>query len=266
MFKVHAGLIVLPLCLVACTTAPITGRKELSLIPESEMLATSVQQYDEFLKQNTLSADAQQTAVVKKVGLRIQSAVEAYFAEKGQSDQLSGYAWEVNLVDNEEANAWCMPGGKIVVYTGILPLTRTEAGLAVVMGHEVAHAIAKHGNERMSEALLAQLGGMSLGLALQKYPDKTQQLWMTAYDVGATYGALLPFSRLQESEADHIGLIMMARAGYDPHEALRFWERMAQHDAGKSPHEFLSTHPSDKTRIDNIRKTLPEAMEHYRPR
>ena len=266
MDKALSLLSVLALSLAACTTVPMTGRKQLNLIPESEMLAMSDQQYGEFLQGNKLSDNKEQTAMVKKVGRRIQKAVEQYFTEEGLADQLSNYEWEVNLVESEEVNAWCMPGGKIVVYTGILPVTQTEAGLAVVMGHEVAHAVAKHGSERMSEALLAQLGGMGLGLALEKYPQQTQQMWMTAYDVGATYGALLPFSRTQESEADHIGLILMARGGYDPHEALSFWQRMAEQASGPAPYEFLSTHPSDRTRIENIKKELPEAMKYYRRR
>ncbi len=249
---------------VSCSSVPITGRRHLNLIPSGEMLSMSFQQYGDFMKSNKLSTDQEQTAVVKRVGGKIQNAVERYFAEKGMSDQLKDYRWEVNLVESKEVNAWCMPGGKIVVYTGILPFTQTESGLAVVMGHEVAHAVAEHGNERMSQGLLAQLGAAGLSVALQSKPEQTKNLWMQAYSVGAQYGALLPFSRTQESEADEIGLVFMAMAGYDPNEALSFWERMAKNSAGKAPPEFMSTHPSDATRIADIKKNIPEAMKYYR--
>lgn len=251
---------------VACSTVPITGRKQLSLIPAGEMLAMSYQQYDEFLKTNTLSANQAQVSMISSVGTRIQRAVETYFQQKGLADALQGYKWEFRLVESDEVNAWCMPGGKVVFYTGILPVTKTEAGVAVVMGHEVAHAIAEHGNERMSQALLAQLGGMALSQALDKEPQKTRDLWLTVYGLGAQVGVLLPFSRTQESEADHLGLIFMAMAGYDPNEAVSFWQRMSQLKGGQAPPEFLSTHPSDDTRIQNIQRLVPEAMKYYSPR
>ncbi|HEX6791348.1 MAG TPA: M48 family metallopeptidase [Candidatus Krumholzibacteria bacterium] len=248
----------------SCSSVPITGRKQLSLVPESEMQAMSYQQYDQFLKENKLSTNASQTAMVKRVGHRIEYAVETYMKEHKMSDQLDGYQWEFNLVDSKEANAWCMPGGKVVVYTGILPITRDENGLAVVMGHEIAHAVARHGSERMSQGLIAQGLGTALAVAVQKEPETTQQLWMTAFGLGAQVGVLLPFSRTQESEADHLGLIFMAMAGYDPHVAVPFWQRMAEKGGGKPP-EFLSTHPSDQTRINNLEKLMPEAMKYYRP-
>jgi len=249
-----------------CSTVEITGRKQLNLIPESEMVSMSLTQYDDFLKTHKLSTDKEATAMVKRVGGRIAAAVEEYFREKGMAHKLKGYQWEFNLVESPEVNAWCMPGGKVVVYTGLLPVARNETGLAVVMGHEIAHAIARHGNERMSQQLMAQLGGMALSEALKTKPQETQQLWMTAYGVGAQYGVLLPYSRMQESEADHLGLIFMAMAGYDPHEALSFWERMAKASGGEKPPELMSTHPSDQTRIENIKKLLPEIMEkYYRP-
>jgi len=167
-------------------------------------------------------------------------------------------------VEDKEVNAWCMPGGKVVVYSGILPVTQGEAGLAVVMAHEIAHAVAEHGNERMSQGLLAQFGGMALSEALSARPEATQNLWMTAYGVGAQYGAMLPYSRLQENEADHLGLIFMAMAGYDPNEAVTLWQRMATQKGGTAPPEFLSTHPSDAARIENIRRLIPEAMRYYK--
>lgn len=250
--------------IISCATVPITGRKTFNLIPESQMNSMSFSQYDEFLKSNKLSTNKTQTKMVKSVGLKIQKAVEQYFAEKGMSKQLAGYEWEFNLVEDEQVNAWCMPGGKVVFYTGILPVTQTEAGLAVVMGHEIAHAIGGHGSERMSQGMLANLGGMALATALEEKPAKTQQVWMTAFGLGAQFGVMLPFSRMHESEADHLGLIFMAMAGYDPAEAVEFWERMSAMKGGQAPPEFMSTHPADTTRIANLKKLLPEAMKYYK--
>lgn len=248
---------------LSCSTVPLTGRRQLDLIPSSTMLSMSFQQYDEFLKGNKLSNNRQQTEMVKSVGQKIQSAVERYMADNKLSHRLDGYNWEFNLVESPEANAWCMPGGKVVVYTGILPITQNEGGLAVVMGHEIAHAIAKHGDERMSQGLLTDLGGTALSVALEKKPEQTKQLWMTAFGIGAQVGVLLPYSRLHESEADHLGLIFMAMAGYDPHIAVNFWERMTKQGGAKPP-EFLSTHPSDETRIKKIQGEIPEAMKYYK--
>jgi predicted Zn-dependent protease len=224
----------------------------------------SFQEYDEFLKSNKLSTDESQTRMVKKVGRNIQGAVAQYFAEKNLSDELRGYDWEFNLIESPELNAWCMPGGKVVVYTGLLPVTKNETGLAVVMGHEIAHAVAKHGNERMSQGLVTQMGGMALAKAMEKKPEQTQQLWMAAFGVGAQLGVMLPYSRLHESEADHLGLVFMAMAGYDPGSAVDFWERMAQQKEGQAPPEFLSTHPSDATRIRQLKELIPDAMQYYR--
>ncbi len=257
-------LLLISFLLTSCSTVPITGRKQLIIVPSTTMLSMSFQQYDEFLKTNKLSNDQKQTRIVKKVGRKIQKAVEQYFAEKNISYELNGYDWEFNLVESPEANAWCMPGGKVVVYTGLLPITKDEAGLAVVMGHEIAHAVAKHGDERMSHGLVAQMGGTALSKALNEKPAKTQQLWMTAFGIGAQYGVILPYSRLQESEADHLGLIFMAMAGYDPNKAIGFLERMAQTKNDKAPLEFMSTHPSDKTRIRKAREAIPEVMEYYK--
>jgi predicted Zn-dependent protease len=248
--------------LQTCSTVPITGRKQFALLPNSQLLSMSLNQYGQFLKQNKLSGDAAQSDLVKQVGRRIQGAVETYFAQHNLSGELKGYAWEFNLVENPEVNAWCMPGGKVVVYTGILPFTQNDNGLAVVMGHEIAHAVARHGNERMSQMLAAQLGGLALNEALSQKPQQTRALWMTAFGAGVQVGALLPFSRLQESEADRLGLIFMAMAGYDPAGAVAFWTRMSQKAGGKPP-EFLSTHPADATRIQKIKSELPEAMTYY---
>ncbi|MEO8231907.1 MAG: M48 family metallopeptidase [Ignavibacteriota bacterium] len=262
--KVFVPIILLALTVYYCATVPITGRSQLSLIPASEINAMSFAQYGEFLQQNKLSSNKSDIDMVKRVGVRIQHAVETYFAQNNLSKELAGYAWEFNVVESPEVNAWCMPGGKVVVYTGILPITKDETGLAVVMGHEIAHAIAQHGGERMSQGLLQQLGGVALSVALKNEPETTQNIFMTAYGVGTTLGVMLPFSRTQESEADHLGLIFMAMAGYNPNAAVDFWTRMAANSGGGAPPEWLSTHPSNKTRIADIKKFLPEAMQYYK--
>ena len=259
------ALLALLLILTGCSTVPITGRQQFDLIPDDQMMAMSYQQYGEFLKANPASTDQEKTAMVKRVGGRIQIAVEQYFADHGMSNQLSDYQWEFNLIESEDVNAWAMPGGKVVVYSGLLPVAQDETGLVVVMGHEIAHAVAKHGDERMSYALAAQMGGMILSEALESQPEKTQQLWLSAYGLGAQLGVMLPYSRLHENEADHLGLIFMAMAGYNPNGAIAFWERMAAQKEGVAPPEFLSTHPSDETRINNLKKLIPEAMQYYNP-
>jgi len=250
--------------LASCSTVPITGRSQVTLIPAETMLSMSTQQYTEFLNTHKLSPDKNKTRMVKQVGTDIQKAVEKYFAENGLSERLNGYRWEFNLVEDKAINAWAMPGGKVVVYTGLLPVAGDATGLAVVLGHEVAHAVAGHGNERMTQALGVQLGGMALSTALAREPQMTQELWMRVYGAGAQYGLLLPYSRLHESEADHLGLIFMAMAGYNPGAAVAFWERMAAEKKGQAPPEFLSTHPSDETRIADIKKLIPKAMLYYR--
>ena len=249
----------------SCSTVPLTGRQQLNLVPNSTMIPMSFQQYNEFLETNALSKSKSKTEMVKSVGSKIQNVVETYFRENNMIVELKDYQWEFNLVESKELNAWCLPGGKVVVYTGIMEVTGDEAGLAVVMGHEIAHAIAKHGNERMSHGLATQMGGMALSAALEQKPEETQQLWMMAYGLGTQFGAVLPYSRLHESEADHLGLVFMAKAGYDPNVAVTFWERMAKMKSGQSPPEFLSTHPSDETRIREIKGWMPEAMKYYNP-
>jgi len=261
--KVCVLQLVLALMLLSCSTVPLTGRRQLNIIPDATVLSMSFQEYDAFMKENKLSTNTTQTATVKRVGKKVQTAVESYFAQQGMSAELSGYAWEFNLVESEDLNAWCMPGGKVVVYTGILPVTKDEAGLAVVMGHEIAHAVAKHGNERMSQQLVTQMGGVALSTALEEKPEQTKQLWTAAFGLGSQVGVLLPFSRLQETEADKLGLIFMAMAGYDPHKAVDFWKRMASQQEGAAPPEFLSTHPSDETRIQKLNELVPEAMKYY---
>jgi predicted Zn-dependent protease len=203
--------------------------------------------------------------MVRRVGMRITKAVTDYYAQKGLSKELEGYNWEYNLVDSKEVNAWCMPGGKIVVYTGLLPVTQNEAALAVVMGHEVTHAIFNHGNERISQGLAEQLGGVALSVALANKPTATQNLFLGAYGAGAEMGVLLPFSRKHEYEADHWGLNWAAMAGYNPQEAIPLWQRMEKAGNGQRPPEFLSTHPSEGNRIEQLQKFMPEALQYYKP-
>lgn len=253
------------LFLSACATVPVTGRRQLNFIPDSQINAMSFQQYDEVIAQSTLSNNAERTAGIERVGRRIQGAVEEYFRRQGQSEVLSGYEWEFHLIESKEANAWCMPGGKVAFYSGILPICKDETGVAVVMGHEVAHAVAKHGSERMSQGLVLQMGGMALSEAVKNKPAQTRNLFMTAFAVGAQFGAVLPYSRSHESEADRMGLIFMALAGYDPREAPVFWERMASGGGGNPP-EFMSTHPSHETRIRELQENMAEAMGYYQPR
>jgi predicted Zn-dependent protease len=249
----------------ACSTVPLTGRRQVNIVSSSEMTALAAQEYGQFLKENPPSRDAAATERVRRVGDRIRRAVEAYMTQAGLASRLNGYDWQFNLVDNAQINAWCMPGGRVVVYSGLLPVAKDDTGLAVVMGHEIAHAIAEHGSERMSQQMLAELGGVALDVALQEKPSETRALWQSAYGVGAQVGALLPFSRLQESEADRLGLIFMAMAGYDPRQAPEFWKRMAAAKEGGAPPQFLSTHPSDATRIQKLQELIPEALKSYRP-
>jgi len=247
-----------------CSEVEITGRQQFNIVPDSLMNSTSFQAYGEFLSTHKLSTDAEQTQMVKRVGARIQKAVEDYCATNGIQDRLAGYEWDFNLVEDPNVNAWCMPGGKVVVYTGLLPVAKTEEGLAVVMGHEIAHAFAKHGAERMTQGLIVEMGGMALSAALKDKPEQTKELLLKSYGVGAQVGVLLPYNRLHENEADHLGLVFMAMAGYNPEVAVEFWQRMAEAQNGAQPLEILSTHPANQTRINNIKNLLPEAMQYYK--
>lgn len=248
----------------ACATVPVTGRKQLSLVSSAEMNQMSAQQYQEVIKAGPLSSNQEQTQMIKRVGVRIQKAVEQYMAEKGMSSQLSGFNWEFNLIqDDKTVNAWCMPGGKVAFYTAILPICQDELGVAVVMGHEVAHAVANHGRERMSQGMLAEFGMSTLGAAMGQNPTATQQIFMQSVGMGTNVG-MLKFSRSHESEADHMGLIFMAMAGYDPSTAPKFWERMSSLSGGQEPPEFLSTHPSHETRIKDLEGWIPEANQYYK--
>ncbi|MGV3640897.1 MAG: M48 family metallopeptidase [Adhaeribacter sp.] len=262
MFK-KIVLFSLLLASVACTTVPITGRRQLSLVSSAEMQSMSYSAYRQVMDTSRV-LNTSDAAMVKRVGLRIQRAVESYMAQNNMSDQLAGFAWEFNLIQDKQINAWCMPGGKVAVYTGILPLTRNETGLAVVMGHEIAHAIAKHGDERMSQGLVAQLGSAAAQVAVANRSPVAQNVFLSAFGVGAQLG-MLKYGRTQESESDHLGLIFMAMAGYNPQESIPFWERMAaQKGSGGAPPEFLSTHPSDATRINDLKRLMPEAMKYYK--
>ena len=251
---------------IGCTKNLVTGRKQLDLVSETELQSMASQQYKAFLSENkVVNANTNRDAeMVRRVGSRIATAITSYYNKKGYTNVLDGYQWEFNLVDNKEANAWCMPGGKVVVYTGLLPLTQNEAGLAVVVGHEIAHAIAQHGSERMSQGLLQQLGGVALQVAISNKPAETQNLFMTAYGIGTTVGVMLPFSRKEETEADKYGLYYSAMGGYNPREAVPFWERMAK-AGGDKPPEFLSTHPADETRIKAIQANMATALTYYKP-
>jgi predicted Zn-dependent protease len=260
------GILLSFLFLSACATVPLTERKTLHLVSDSELATLSLQQYQKILSESKLSNDPAKVHKVRSVGSGIAKATEDLLRERGLESEIKNYKWEFNLIeDDKTVNAWCMPGGKVAVYTGLLPVAQNETGLAVVMGHEIAHAIAKHGNERMSQGLLQQMGGMALSVALSSNPSATNQIFMTAYGVVTTVGVILPYSRTHESEADRIGLILMAKAGFDPREAIPFWERMNQ-TGGSRPPEFLSTHPAPETRIKEIKSHISEAMRYYKKR
>jgi len=260
----HISLLVLLLMLVqACATVPVSGRKQLSLISNEEILPMSYQQYDALLKESEVSRNTEWADMVHRVGLNIQGAVEQYMKDNNYSNYLSGYEWEFNLIVSETVNAWCMPGGKVAFYTGIMPICMDETGVAVVMGHEVAHAVANHGRERMSESLVANglLGGLSV--AVGQNPTLAQEILMQSAGIGTELG-MLSFSRQHETEADKIGLIFMAMAGYDPSAAPAFWERMAANSEGELPPEFMSTHPHPENRIKALQEEIPNAMKYYK--
>ncbi|MGR6086619.1 MAG: M48 family metallopeptidase [Arcticibacter sp.] len=255
----------LTLVVVACAKVPITNRKQMNLLPEGQLMGLSLKSYNDFLKKNPpVSETNADAAMVASVGAKIASAVNRFLTQNKMGDRVKGFNWEFNLVNSKEVNAWCMPGGKVVVYSGLLPVTKDEVGLAFVMGHEIAHAIARHGNERMSQMLLAQTGAVALDVALSNKPNETRALFNAAYGVGIQVGAILPFSRLHETEADKLGMVFMAMAGYDPAEAPKVWQRMIDMNKGPKPPEFLSTHPGDKTRIENLKQYVPTAKKYLK--
>lgn len=253
------GLIIFFLMVLGCATNPMTGERNLAMVSNSTIFPTAFQQYNEFLTQNKVVKGTAQARQVENVGLKIKQAAEKWYGANNQSDYLKDYQWEFNLVEDTSVNAWCMPGGKIVFYTGILPVTKDDSGMAAVMGHEVVHALFNHGQQRMSAGLLQQGGQMVVGMATTNKTQETQQLWMTAFAGGSQMFGMLPFSRNHESEADRYGLILMAIAGYNPENAVSFWERMSAKSGGNTQPEFLSTHPSHGTRIANLKKWIPEA-------
>ncbi|MGY6560927.1 MAG: M48 family metallopeptidase [Luteibaculaceae bacterium] len=250
----------------SCSTVPITGRRQFTLLPESQLIGMSLTAYDGFLRESRVVPDSDpRTQMIKRLGSRMSVAVAEYLSEIGQENLIRNFSWQFNLVDDPTVNAWCMPGGKIVFYTGILPIGETEDGLAVIMGHEIAHAVARHGNERMSQQMAMQFGAISLSALLSERPAEAQNLFLLAYGVGSTLGSLA-FSRNHETEADRLGLIFSSMAGYDPYEAPKFWQRMSNASGGGAPPEFLSTHPNHDTRISNLNKFIPEALKYYKPR
>lgn len=249
------------LFITGCATVPVTNRSQLILVPTGQIAAESATAYHDLIKKGPLCHDSAKVAQINRVGRRISVAVEKYLRDNGRNDIVKQLHWEFNLIDKDIPNAFCMPGGKVVFYTGILPFTRDDAGVAVVMGHEIAHAVAGHGAERLSQQLV--LAGGSVAVSEWSKNSKNRDWIMLAYGIGGELGAMLPYSRLHETEADHIGLIFMAMAGYDPHAAIGFWERM-KNAGGAKPPEFLSTHPADDTRIKNLKKFMPEAMKYYR--
>lgn len=250
----------------SCSTNAVTGRSQLKLFPESTLQAEAVSQYQSFLSENKVvsSSNNKDAEMVKRVGTRLANAITTYYKNQSNSVDLSNYKWEFNLVDNPQVNAWCMPGGKVVVYTGLLPVTKNEAALAVVLGHEITHAIAQHGNERMSQVALAQ-GLEVAGNVFTSGNTKANSIFNNVFGPGAQVGVLLPNSRKQEYEADRFGLIFTAMAGYNPQEAIPFWQRMAAASSGQKPPEFLSSHPADENRIAQLQKYMPEALKYYKP-
>jgi len=246
--------------LLTCVTNPLTGKNTMAIVGNDILFPSSFQEYSDFLSENKVIKGTPDAQMVERVGINIRMAAEQWLASEGRSDYLKDYQWEYNLIDSKEVNAWCMPGGKIVVYTGILPVTQNEDALAVVLGHEVSHALLNHGQQRVSAGLIQQLGavGVALGSSVAGMSSELQAGLLLAYGVGSQYGAMLPFSRSHESEADHYGLILMAIAGYNPDEAVPLWERMSA-AAGGDYMEFLSTHPTYSTRISQLRAWSPEA-------
>ncbi|WP_445747139.1 M48 family metallopeptidase [Polaribacter sp.] len=253
-------LAIVGLLLIDCSTVPITGRKRVNFVSDAEVLPTSFAQYKGFLEQNKLSSNKEMTKQVKDVGARVSAAVDRFMRANGMTSEADSYKWEFNLVEDKTVNAWCMPGGKVVFYTGIMPICANEDGVAAVMGHEVAHAFAKHGQERMSSAQIQQIGGAAVAIGTSSKDPKTAQIWNLAYGVGSQVG-MLAFSRTHENEADKLGLVFMIMAGYDGKEAAEVWVRMSKLSGGKQGPEFLSTHPSSESRIETLRNYLPEAIK-----
>ena len=258
MKTVAKSVLVVAILVASCAKNPFTGKSTMAFVPNNQIFPSAFQQYNQFLSENKVIKGTAEAKKIETIGMKIKVASERWLTANGNADYLKDYAWEYNLVDSKEVNAWCMPGGKIVFYTGILPICKDDAGIAAVMGHEVAHALANHGQQRMSAGLLQQLGAVGTQIAVGNQDAQTQQLAMQAYGAGSQIGGMLPFSRKHESEADMIGLTLMAIAGYDPINAVKVWERMSA-QGGQAPPEILSTHPSNQTRINELTALIPQA-------
>ncbi|MEJ7912908.1 MAG: M48 family metallopeptidase [Chitinophagaceae bacterium] len=267
MVKQITAFFLVAALIVSCSTNPVTGRRQLKLVPESQLQGMADQEYRKFLSSNRVvnpSSD-RDAEMVRRVGKRLAASITQFYKSQKGASVLEGYDWEFNLVNDKAANAWAMPGGKIVVYSGLLSITQNEAALANVLGHEISHALFQHGNERMSQGLAAQGFGTALNLAVANKPAATQNLFMQAFGIGTQVGVLLPFSRRQELESDRYGMRWAAMAGYNPREAISLWQRMEKMSNGQKPPEFISTHPSEGKRIEELKRFLPEALKYYRP-
>lgn len=251
------SLLAVSVTVTSCFKNPVTGRSSVNLVDENSVRQQAAASYTGFLSTNKAVTGTADAAMVSRVGNKMAEAVKKYLQERGKADLIAGYQWEFNLVNSNEVNAFCMPGGKVVVYSGIMPIAGGENGLAVIMGHEIAHAIARHGNERMSQQLIAEAGGATFAALLSQKPQQAQDIFNTAYGIGSTL-TVLKYSRTHESEADEMGLYFMAMAGYNPEEAISFWQRMAA-KGGQKPPQFLSTHPSDETRVNQLKGWMPKA-------
>ncbi|MDR5592011.1 M48 family metallopeptidase [Christiangramia sp. SM2212] len=252
------------LLVVSCKTNPFTGERNLNFVSNDQLFPASFEQYNQFLNEAEVERGSAEAREIQNLGQNIVNAAERYLNANGYQGFMTDFRWEFNLVKDDQANAFAMPGGKVVVYTGILDEAQNTNGLATIMAHEIAHALADHGAQRMSAAQLQQLGAVAGSVAVSGRSESTQQIFAQAYGLGTTVGVMLPFSRGHESEADRIGLTLMAIAGYDPREAPELWKRMQQNSSGQAPPEFLSTHPSTQTRINNLTKWAPEAMAEAR--
>ena len=257
--KNHLKFSLLFVLIISCAKNPFTGKSTMAFVPNSQIFPSAFQQYNQFLSENKVITGTTDAKRIENIGFKIKTAAERYLTANGKPDYLKDYQWEYKLVESKELNAWCMPGGKIVFYTGILPVCKDDAGIAAVMGHEVAHALLNHGQQRMSAGMLQQVGAVGVGVAVGNESQATQEIAMTAYGATTQLGGMLPFNRSHESEADKIGLILMAIAGYNPEASVPFWKRMGEASGGQEPAEFMSTHPSHNTRVSNLTKWIPEA-------
>lgn len=245
--------------IVSCATNPFTGKKTMAFVSNDQLFPAAFAQYSQVLNENKVITGTSDADMITRVGQRIAVAAERWLNANGYQGYLDDYKWEYKLIESEQVNAWCMPGGKIAFYTGILPIAQNETGVASIMGHEVAHALANHGQQRMSSGILQQAGGVAVAVATGNESPEKQQMWMQAYGLGSSIGGVLPFSRGHETEADKIGLYLMAMAGYNPDEAAELWKRMKANSGGQASPEFLSTHPSNDTRIQNLQALAPDA-------